>query len=375
MRSRLLAGGGAVVVAAAVAMALIAGSNGGSSHDDPPAPPKVSGGAEPVVVPASPREPEAVNALAAEPKDGGELSLIIPEEINGWDEVPFSASWTMSGSNVQGVVDVQRVAGEKWKTVDEIELGADGGSTEVEVRNSGIYRLAYGGSAEVDAVVSNEVTVVVDDLLPSRITATATPVDDDTAEVTATWTTEAGVAITGDLRLQEHRDGKWKTVETVTTSRDSTATVEVEAETGAKFRFAYPGGSRFAAVKSDAALVLDEDVSAISVTTCTTSTDIDNLAYGAACHYTPVESGTFVVAHDYLGNAWWNAMPMGTVVELQGEQGGVYEVVDRIIAPGRGSALGPASNWTCGDECDVILQTCQGANTGFTWLRQVGDER
>lgn len=377
MRSRLLAGGGAVVLAAAVALTLMAGTNGGSSDDDPAAAKVVQETTtKPLVVPPSPREPELVKVLAAEPEpeDGSDLVLTVPEEINGWDDVPFTAAWTApGGGNVQGVVDVQRVKSEKWKTVDEIEIGADGGSTNLDVRNSGIYRLAYGGSDDVEAVVSDDVTVVVDDLMPSRITATATAMDDDSAEVTAAWTTEAGVAITGDLKLQAQRDGKWKTVETMTTDADSTATVEVEAEIGTKFRFVYPGGSRFDAVKSDAAVVLGEDISTIGVSTCTTSTDIDNLAYGTACHYTPVESGTFVVAHDYLGNAWWNAMPMGTVLQLEGDQAGLYEVVDRVIAPGRGSALGPASDWTCGAGCDVILQTCQGANTGFTWLRRVGD--
>jgi hypothetical protein len=193
----------------------------------------------------------------------------------------------------------------------------------------------------------------------------------DTAEITATWTTKGGVAIIGELELQQLVDGDWEGVSTLTTAADSTAEAEVDASVGDRFRFVYEGGSRFDAVESDDAVVIGEDVRTIPVTTCQNGTDIDNLPYGAACHYEPVSVDTFVVAHDYLGNAWWNAMPMGTIVELEGRKAGVYEVVDRTIAPGRGSALGAASNWACGDACDVILQTCQGSNTGFTWLRKI----
>jgi hypothetical protein len=135
----------------------------------------------------------------------------------------------------------------------------------------------------------------------------------------------------------------------------------------------YAGGSRFVAAVSDEIVVVGDDVRTVPVSSCSTDGEIDRLDRGAGCHYTPVTAGTFVVAHDYLDNAWWNAMPMNSYVELSGELAGVYEVVDRVIAPGRGSALGSASNWACGDDCDVILQTCQGKNTGFTWLRRTGD--
>lgn len=377
MGSRLLAGGGAVVVGAAVAFALISGASGEPAGDGTTGAKIESGGvAKPVVAPPSPREPEPVEALAAEPDDVADEGLVlsVPDDVSGWDEVTFTAAWTNAeGAGVQGPVDLQRVEGATWKTVADVEIGADGGSTDLKVGTSGIYRVAYGGSDEVGAVASNDVAVIVDGLLPSRVTATAAPAGDGTAEVTATWTTEGGVAIEGDLDLQVRRDGEWETVETVTTGADSKAETEIEADTGTKLRFVYDGGSRFDPVQSDTTTVVDEDVRTIEVRTCNNNGDLDALPYATACHWAPVTVDTFVTAHDYLGNAWWNSVPVGTLIELEGKQAGLYEVVDRVMAEGRGAALGAASNWTCGDACDVILQTCQGANTGFTWLRQVDE--
>jgi hypothetical protein len=114
------------------------------------------------------------------------------------------------------------------------------------------------------------------------------------------------------------------------------------------------------------------EAATIAVGSCATQADVDALPHGVGCHYTSVDAGVFVVGHDFLGNAWWNELPMQSYVQLTGEQAGLYEVVDRVIAPGRASQLGPAEQWTCGDRCDVILQTCLGENTGFTWLRRVG---
>ncbi|WP_166356044.1 hypothetical protein [Phytoactinopolyspora limicola] len=377
MGSRLLASAGAVTIAGAAAFALIGSASGGSADDDIRVVAKVLASTpKPVVAEPSPRDSEPVEALHADPDaedlDAAELILSVPEDPNGWDDVMFTAEWrTVDGTPVQGVVDLQRVDGGTWETVAEIDIGPEGGSTELDVAETSIYRAAYGGSDDVDAAASNHVSVVASDLLPSRVTVTASPTGDDTAEVTATWTTEAGVAVIGDLDLEMKDGDEWETVETVATSADSTATIEVDAATGTEFRFTYAGGERFEEVRSDVGIVLGDDVRSIDVRVCNNSTDIDNLPYGVACHYAPVTVDTFVAAHDYLGNAWWNAMPMGTIVELKGEQAGIYEVAHRVIAPGRGSALGSASNWACGDECDVILQTCQGANTGFTWLRKV----
>ncbi|NDL57695.1 hypothetical protein F7O44_11480 [Phytoactinopolyspora sp. XMNu-373] len=372
MGSRLLASAGVIVIAGAVAFTLIGGASDGSSEDTTATAKVIRAASKPIVLPPSPSDSDPVQALHAEPEGGDELILTVPENVNGWDEVTFTAEWNSSDAGpVHAVVDLQEVDGDTWENVAEIELGDEGGSVELDVSETGIYRLAYGGSDEMEATVSNDVTVVTTDLLPSRVTATASPTDDGMAEVIATWTTEAGVAIVGELELQAKVGDTWETVTEVTTDADSTAEIEVDAAIGDEFRFVYPGGDRFDEVKSDTGVVLSDDVRNIEVRVCNNSTDIDNLPYGVACHYAPVTVDTFVAAHDYLGNAWWNAMPMGTLVELEGEQAGIYEVVDRVIAPGRGAALGSASNWACGDACDVILQTCQGANTGFTWLRQI----
>jgi hypothetical protein len=374
MWSRLLAGIGAAALAAAAGFALLGGASNASEEGSLQA--KVTAASLPKSLVAEPspveREPaESVHAEAQEPAADG-LVLSAPDEASGWDDVPFTASWTSGdGASIVGAVDLQHLDGESWVTVTEMPIGASGGETELEVNRTGIYRVAYGGSDDVEAMASNDVAVVTDGLMESRITATAAPTGDDTAEITATWTTKGGVAIIGELELQQLVDGDWEGVSTLTTAADSTAEAEVDASVGDRFRFVYEGGSRFDAVESDDAVVIGEDVRTIPVTTCQNGTDIDNLPYGAACHYEPVSVDTFVVAHDYLGNAWWNAMPMGTIVELEGRKAGVYEVVDRTIAPGRGSALGAASNWACGDACDVILQTCQGSNTGFTWLRKI----
>jgi hypothetical protein len=373
MGTRLLASSGVIVIAGAVALTLISGASG-RSQDDTIVTAKVmhSGAPKPVVLPPASHDSEPVESLHAEPQEGDELVLTVPDDVNGWDDVTFTAEWNASDHGpVQGVVDLQQVDGDMWESVAEIELGADGGSTDLEVTETSIYRLAYGGSDEMEATVSNDVTVVASELLPSRVTATASPTEDGMAEVIATWTTEDGVAVIGDLELQMKVGDAWEPVTEVTTDTDSTAEIEVEAEIGDEFRFVYPGGDRFAEVESDTGIVLSDDVRNIEVRVCNNGTDIDNLPYGVACHYAPVTVDTFVAAHDYLGNAWWNAMPMGTLVELEGGQAGIYEVVDRVIAPGRGAALGSASNWACGDACDVILQTCQGANTGFTWLRKI----
>ncbi|NED94527.1 hypothetical protein G1H11_04300 [Phytoactinopolyspora alkaliphila] len=373
MWSRLLAGTGAAALAAAAGFALLGGASSADEAGELRA--KVTASVEKsVIAEPSPVDDQPAEAVYAEPEEPGDEGLVLsaPEEANGWDEVPFSATWTADGAQtIVGTVDLQQLDGESWTTVADLDIGAAGGETELEVGRSGIYRLAYGGGDTVEATSSNDVAVVSGELMESWITATAAPAGDDAAEITATWTTKGGVAIVGELELQRLVDDEWEPVSTVTTGADSTAELEIDASIGDRFRFVYPGGSRFEAVESDDAVVIGADVRTIPVSTCQNGTDIDNLPYGAACHYAPVTVDTFVVAHDYLGNAWWNAMPMGTVVELEGREAGIYEVVDRTIAPGRGSALGAASNWACGDACDVILQTCQGSNTGFTWLRKI----
>lgn len=368
MKRWAVSGIGVLAVAAAAAFTF----NG----DDPDAAPGPTDNAVAAVeAAASPVGSQPVGTLTAEPTadvDPEGLVLSAPRQARQGATVTFGANWTTDdGRGVSGDVELQRVEGTKWSTVATITTDAGVGSTDAEVPTSGIYRLAYGGAGDLPAEVSADITITAGALMPSKVTATAAEADEGVVAVTSTWTTDAGVPIVGELALQEAQDGEWTTVSTVTTGEDGTAAAELTVSETTQFRVSYAGGSRFAAVSGAEELLTGDDVRAIPVSACSTDHEIDGLARGEGCHFTPVRSGTFVVGHDYLDNAWWNALPEGDMVELTGELTGIYEVVDRVIAPGRGAALGSASNWTCGDDCDVILQTCQGSNTGFTWLRRV----
>ncbi|TDC49803.1 hypothetical protein E1212_16860 [Jiangella ureilytica] len=374
MKYRVAAVAGVLVLLVAAVFAILETTNG----DDPTA--SGDGGADATIVQvaASPAPEQVAGAVAAEPPADAEalpLTLTAPADVRPGGSVTFGASWvTAGGDPVSGEVDLQRIEGNSWATVTTVPVESGRGEVEVQVQSSGIYRLAYGGGPEVEAVASHEVVVTAGTPLVSRITATAEKSDDGVG-VTAAWTTEGGVPIVGDIGLEQQSDGEeWAPVSAVTTTGEGTAVAEATAEHTTRFRFSYAGGSRFGAVVSEEAIALGDDVRTIPVETCDDDVDIDNLGRGVGCHYTPVESGTFVVAHDYLGNSWWNSIPTGTFVQLEGEFTGLYEVVDRVIAQGRGSALGSASNWTCGDDCDIVLQTCQGSNTGFTWLRKAEGE-
>ena len=374
MKYRVAAVAGVLVLLVAAVFAILETTNG----DDPTA--SGDGGADATIVQvaASPAPEQVAGAVAAEPPADAEalpLTLTAPADVRPGGSVTFGAGWvTATGDPVSGEVDLQRIEGNSWATVTTVPVESGRGEVEVQVQSSGIYRLAYGGGPEVEAVASHEVVITAGTPLVSRITATAERSDDGVG-VTAAWTTEGGVPIVGDIGLEQQSDGEeWAAVSAVTTTAEGTAVAEATAEHTTRFRFSYAGGSRFGAVVSEEAIALGDDVRTIPVETCDDDVDIDNLGRGVGCHYTPVESGTFVVAHDYLGNSWWNSIPTGTFVQLEGEFTGLYEVVDRVIAQGRGSALGSASNWTCGDDCDIILQTCQGSNTGFTWLRRAEGE-
>ncbi len=372
MRRGALVSGGLVTLAAAVVLAL----TGADGEADPSAGAVADRGisvAPPAPVPPSPAAAIAADPPTAGPPTAGEMTLTAPAAVQPGETATFQAAWrSAAGLDVDGELSLQTIEGDTWTTLSAVRTRDGAGRAEVTVGASGVYRLAYGGSAGHSAAESAEVVVLAAEPLESRLTATAAPAKDGTVTVSATWTTVGGVPITGELEIQRRQDGDWVTVTTVSTGADGTAAAEVGEATG-NFRVAYAGGARFAPGASDETLVLGEDVRTIPVSTCSTDHEIDALPRGEGCHFTPVEIATFVVGHDYLGNAWWNAIPTGSVVELTGHQSGVFEVVDRVIAPGRGSALGPASNWTCDDRCDVILQTCQGKNTGFTWLRRIGE--
>lgn len=366
-----------VIAVAAVAGAIVL------TGDDPDGVDAADGDSSTVRAAVVPAAAEAVRVLDADPRPDPAhrtwLDLSLPETTSPGVPVTGEITWTTpAGEPITGQVDLQRVDGAEWVTVDTVAVDAGSGTVDLDVDGTAIYRAAYGGTADLDATSSIDVTVRAGALLPSTVGVSAAPAEGDGFEVTASWATTDSVAIRGTLEVQQEVDGAWSTVGEITTGDTGAGSVVVPADdtdtdTGdaASFRLAYPGGHRFAEITSEPAVAIGDDVRAIPVSACSTDREIDVLARGAGCHFTPVQSGTFVVGHDYLDNAWWNAMPMGTVVELEGEQAGVYEVVERVMAPGRGAALGPASDWTCGDDCDVILQTCQGSDTGFTWLRRV----
>lgn len=346
------------------------------SGDDENAPRSAGSGAtdQPIVVPAAATGTQPVGHVKADPKvETFSLVLDAPREVEADAEATFEVGWYGDNDEpVTGELDLQRIEGRDWTTVSAVEVEAGVGAVSAVVPSSGLYRVAYGGNSSHSAVESSTVAVLTGEKLESRLTATIESSDGGSAIAAAGWTTESTLPIVGELELQVENEDEWETVDTVVTDKKGIAELEVESET-ARYRFVYPGGSRFAEQASDPAVLIGDDVRTVPVSDCSSAAEIDALARGAACHYTPVTVGNFVVGHDYLGNAWWNTVDMGTHIELEGSKGGVYEVVDRVMAPGRGQALGSASNWTCGDECDVILQTCRGDNTGFTWLRRVSD--
>lgn len=375
MRIRAVLGVGVVVAAAAGGVVLMTGDDDASGRANGGVPEFVQA----AVVPAS---AEAVPFLMADPQPPVErrwLGLELPATAEPAAAVTGEVSWsTSSGTPVSGQVDLQRVDGAEWVSVDTVAVESGSGAVELVVDGTSIYRVVYAGSGEVSATASTEVTVQAGDLLESHVSTAVAPATtedgEDGFQISASWVTAGTVAISGLLEVQQDVDGEWTTVGEVTTGETGTGKAVVpagDAGVAARFRLAYPGGARFATVASEAATAIGDDVRTIPVTPCSTDGEIDGLPRGAGCHFTPVTVDAFVVGHDYLDNAWWNALPMGGVVELEGERAGTYEVVDRVFAPGRGAALGSASNWACGDECDVILQTCQGANTGFTWLRRI----
>ncbi|TDE10348.1 hypothetical protein [Jiangella asiatica] len=373
MKYRVTAGAGVVALAGAAVFAIVGATDGDDTSTE-------SGGSTDagVQVAASPVEEQVAGPIDAEPDAdpaAGPLTLSAPAEARPGSSVTFGVRWTTpDGDPVSGEVDLQRIEGNAWTTVTTVPVESGTGGVDVEVPSSGIYRLAYGGGPELEAVTSTELVVTAGEPMVSRLTATAESDGEGSVGVTAAWTTDGGVPIVGGLELQQADGEEWVPLATAVTGPEGTAVAEAAAEETTRFRFSYAGGSRFGAVVSEDALALGEDVRTIPVELCDDDVDIDNLANGVGCHYTPVTSGNFVVAHDYLGNSWWNSIPVSSYVELEGEFAGLYEVVDRVIAQGRGSALGSASNWTCGDSCDVVLQTCQGSNTGFTWLRRVAED-
>lgn len=304
-----------------------------------------------------------------------ELYLTAPGLTDPGATEVFTATWIDSeGYGVDGVVLLQRAEGGTWANVAELTTSIGRASTSVTVAASAIYRLAYPGSDQLAPEVSEEVAVIAEVRMESALTVSAAPpqvVAGGPSVLTVSWRNAGDIPIIGDIELQALIDGAWSAVSTVTTGSDGTARADVLPPVTTAYRAVYPGGTRYLPVTSENVTVTAVTAATIPVQTCAGQAGVDALPHGVGCHYTAVPEGVFVVGHDYLGNAWWNELAMGAYVQLTGERAGLYEVVDRVVAPGRAAELGPAEQWTCAERCDVILQTCIGANTGFTWLRRL----
>lgn len=333
-----------------------------------PAPMPVTPQPAPPPVPAASPAPDPVAPAGPRPT---ELYLTAPGLTDPGATEVFTATWVdADGYGVDGVVLLQRAEGAGWVTIAELTTSTGRASTSVTVAASAIYRLARPGGDEVSA----EVAVIAETRLASALTLSASVprvVAGGAAELTIGWHNADGVPIVGDVRLEALTGGSWAPVATLTTSAEGTAAAAVTPSAATSYRAVYPGGTRYLPVTSTDVTVTAIRAAAIPVRSCATQAEVDALPHGVGCHYTSVESGVFVVGHDFLGNAWWNELPMASYVRLTGRQAGLYEVVDRVIAPGRAGQLGPAERWACGGRCDVILQTCLGENTGFSWLRRV----
>jgi hypothetical protein len=325
---------------------------------------------------APPAQPPAGDPAAPAAPAPTELYLTAPGLTDPGATEVFTATWIDSaGYGVDGVVLLQRAEGDTWATVAELTTSVGRASTSVTVAASAIYRLAYPGSDALAPQVSDEAAVIAEVRMESALTLTAAPAQvaaGGASVLTVGWHNTGAVPIIGDIVVEALSDGAWTAVATVTTGSDGAASATVTPAVTTAYRAAYPGGTRYLPVTSADVTVTAVSAATIPVRSCADQAAVDALPHGVGCHYTSVDAGVFVVGHDFLGNAWWNELAMGAYVQLTGEQAGLYEVVDRVIAPGRAAELGPAEQWTCGDRCDVVLQTCIGANTGFTWLRRVG---
>lgn len=92
--------------------------------------------------------------------------------------------------------------------------------------------------------------------------------------------------------------------------------------------------------------------------------DAGNLTYYSGC-WANGECSQLIGGHDYMGFAYLNSVPVGTVVTVTGPGAGTYEVYDHMWINRQGGdmpAFGGAS---------LVLQSCSGSGTGFSLLRKV----
>src|SRR5699024_3257715 len=126
---------------------------------------------------------EAVEVLDADPDpEAGPrtwLDLALPESAEPSSTVTGEVSWTTgSGTPISGDVDLQRIEGAEWVTIDTVPVESGSGTVDVEVAATSIYRAVYAGSEDVNATQSTDVTVQAGDLMPSTLAASARLTDD-----------------------------------------------------------------------------------------------------------------------------------------------------------------------------------------------------
>lgn len=93
--------------------------------------------------------------------------------------------------------------------------------------------------------------------------------------------------------------------------------------------------------------------------------DAGSLTYYAG-NWSNGEWSQLIAGHDYMGYAWLNSVPTGTIVEVQGgPASGTYRVYDHMSLGRQGGDM-PRFNGA-----DLVLQSCQGSGTGFSLLEEL----
>lgn len=269
----------AVLLTGGIGYTIISGNDG----DDEPA------SREPLTVQPASATSAQVEHVVADPDITDEgLRLAVPDKVDANSEVAFEVTWQADGRPVSGQVELQHIENKQWQSVQTIAVSDGAGTGKATVPKAGLYRVAYGGGDDLEATASPDVAVLTGKPLGSRLISTVETKDDGAVSVTAGWMMKSAIPIVGELELQKKGDDGWTKHQTVTTDVDGTAVVELKNDTDADYRFAYGGGDKFAATKSEPASLLDSEMQTIAVSDCGTDTEIDSLEYGAACHFTPV---------------------------------------------------------------------------------------
>lgn len=93
--------------------------------------------------------------------------------------------------------------------------------------------------------------------------------------------------------------------------------------------------------------------------------DNGNLTYYAG-HWKNGEWSQLLAGHDYMGFAWLNSVPLGTIVNVtSGPAQGTYRAYDHLYIGRQGGDMPRFYG------ADLVLQSCQGSGTGFTLLDRI----